>query len=176
MVRSVLAAVLVVSMSACGGGGDAGTTSPPAANLPSDAAAMQTSTHVGMKTAISRMTAYEAGLMFTLHPGSTLTPNMTVAADLSPGAAPFSITFSGDVDSGYDQPSTIKAVGKATFASDPATTFSSVSGQAAIDVTVLGLLKVYHADIAFTIGPVERRVSGTGVLQNPGGNTSTMTI
>jgi hypothetical protein len=147
------------------------------ANLPSDAVAMETATRNGMKTALARMTTYESALMFVLDPGSSATASIAVADDLSPGAPPFSITFAGDLDSGYADPAQTHIVGRARFASDPNIAFTSVAGQATIDVTILGVLKVYHAEMAFTIGALERTVSGTGVLQNPiNGNVSTMSV
>ena len=177
MNRSAFAGILVVTLSACGGGGgdDAGAGNP---NLPANAVSMQATTSGGMKKALARMTASEAALMFILDPGTPLTPNMVVAPDLSPGAAPFSLTFSGNLDGSFDEPTQIAITGRSTHASDPASTpFTSVSGQLAIDVTLLGLLKVYHADIAFSVGANERRISGSGVLQNPlTGNTTTMTV
>jgi hypothetical protein len=80
-------------------------------------------------------------------------------------------------DGGFDEPTQISVSGRSTFAGDPAATFTSTSGQVTIDVTLLGLLKVYHADIAYTVSASERRISGSGVLQNPvTGNTTTMTV
>ena len=175
MVRSASAALLLAALSACGGGDDGDPGSGP--GLPANAAAMQSTTSGGMKKALARMTASEAALMFILNPGNVLTPGITVAPDMSPGAAPFSVTFSGNLDGGFDEPTQISVTGRSTFASDPAATFTSTSGQVTVDVTLLGLLKVYHADIAFTVSGTERRLSGSGVLNNPvTGNTTTMTV
>ena len=177
MVRSAGAAALLVLVSACGGGGDSGTSNANV-NLPSDAVAMETAARVGMKSAVARMTAYESALLFALDPGSTLTPGIVVADDVSPGAAPFSVTFAGDLDSGFDAMAQTHIAGRSTFAADPATSFTSVTGQMAVDITVLGgMMSVYHADLDFAVGASERTVSGIGVLQNPlNGNKSTMTV
>ena len=172
MNRSAFAGVLALTLSACGGGGgdDAG--------MPGNAASMQATTSGGVKKALVRMTASEAALMFILDPGTPLTPNIAVAPDTSAGAPPFSVTFSGNLDGAFDEPSQVAITGKATYAGDPASSpFTAVSGRLAIDVTLLGLLKVYHADIVFSVGANERRLSGSGVLTNPlTGNTTTMTV
>ena len=176
MVRSAGAAALLVLVSGCGGSDYVASGSNP--NLPSDAVAMETSARVGMAAAVARMTGYESALLFALDPGSTLTPGVVVADDTSPGAPPFSVTFDGNLDGAFDGPAQTKLAGSSTFASDPATSFTSLSGQTAVDVTILGgMMSVYHADIAFTVGASERTVSGVGVLQNPfSGNKSTMTV
>jgi hypothetical protein len=177
MVRSARAAALLALLSACGGGGDSGNPSVNVA-LPADAVAMESAARLGMRSAVARMTAYEAALLFVLDPGSTLTPGIIVADDVSPGAMPFSVTFAGNLDSGFDALAQTHIAGRSTFAADPATSFTSVSGQAAVDVTLLGgMMSVYHADLDFTVGASERTVSGVGVLQNPiNGNKSTMTV
>ena len=177
MVRSPSAAALLSVLCACGGGGgDADTSTAPASNLPPNAAAMQASSLKGAQSFVARLTTYEAGLMFALDPGSNLTTAIVVQPDPSTGA-PFSVTFAGDVASGFADPAQTHLSGKATFASDPNTSFTSVSGTTAVDITILGLLNVYHADIAFTVGPVERTLSGKGVLTNPTtGNKSTTTV
>lgn len=176
MNRSAFAGLLALILSACGGGGsDNGGGN---ANLPANAVTMQSQISAGMKKALVRMTASEAALMFILDPGTPLTPNMTVVPDASPGAPPHSVTYSGNLDGAFDEPSQMAITGKATYASDPSSLpFDGVSGQLAIDVTLLGLLKVYHADIAFSVAANERRLSGSGTLQNPlDGNTSTVTV
>jgi hypothetical protein len=176
MHRSAFAGLLALALSACGGGG--GDSGGSNANLPANAVSMQTTTTGGMKKALVRMTASEAALLFMLDPGTPLTPNVAVAPDMSAGAAPFSVTVSGNLDGGFDEPAQVAIAGKATYASDPsAAPFTSVSGQLTIDVTLLGLLTVYHADLAFGVGANERRLSGSGVLRNPlTGNETTLTV
>src|SRR4051812_19346345 len=166
MVRSASAGalLLLLFLCACGGGGDDGTMGAQPSNLPANAAAMQTASLKGAKSGIARLTSYEAGMMFALDPGSNLTPGIVVHADNSAGAAPFSVTFAGDLASGFAEPANTHMTGKATFATDPSTSFTSVSGSAAVDITILGVLNVYHADVAFTLGAAERTVSGKGVL------------
>jgi len=176
MVRFASAAALLL-VSACGGGGDATPAANPNSNLPADAVALEAATQSGMRSAMGRLVAYEQTLMFSLDPGSRLTPNIVFANDTSPGAAPYSVTFAGTVDSGFDEPATTSVSGKATYAEDPTMPFTSVAGHATVDVTLLGLLKVYHADVAFSVGATERTLSGSGTLQDPAsGNATTMTI
>ena len=178
MNRTAFAGVLLVTVLAgCGGGGGDGNGNGNA-NLPANAVAMQSQVSAGMKKSMVRMTASEAALMFILDPGTPLTPNMAVAPDASPGAPPFSVTFAGNLDGSFDEPSQMAITGKATYASDPSSLpFGGVGGQLAIDVTLLGLLKVYHADIVFSVGANERRLSGSGVLTNPlDGNRTTVTV
>ena len=60
MVRSAGAAVLLVFLSACGGGGgDPAPAVDPNANLPADAVALEAATRGGMKSAMGRLMAYE---------------------------------------------------------------------------------------------------------------------
>jgi hypothetical protein len=164
--------LLALTLCACGGGGSDN------AGLPGNAASMQAQIGTGMKKSLVRITASEAALMFILDPGTPLTPNMAVAPDVSPGVPPFSVTFGGNLDGSFDEPSQMAITGKATYASDPSSLpFNGASGQLAIDVTLLGVLKVYHADIVFSVGASERRLSGSGVLTNPlDGNTTTVTV
>ena len=179
MFRVIGAIALLGVLSACGGGGGDSTGANPSTNpnLPTNAVAMETSLRKGMVATVQRMTGFESALLFMLNPGSPGAPLVSGTPDTTPGAAPFSFTYSGDYDGNFDGHAETRIAGRSAFTSDPNSAFNGVSGQATIDITILGLLHVYHADLAFTLGTDERRISGTGTFRDPmSGNTTTMTV
>jgi hypothetical protein len=104
--------------------------------------------------------------------------SVTVTPDTSAGAAPYSVLFSGPYDGNGDglDETTISG-GRATFASDPSSSWSGLNGQVAVDVSIPLLGHLYHADVAFTITSDEKRLSGSGTFTDPmSGDTITMTV
>ena len=167
-----LAALLLIP--ACGGGGDGVA---PQASIPAAASALDSKLKAGMARSILLVANLESSFVSVLNPGTPLAQGVTVTADTRPGAAPNSVLFTGTYDGNGDGIKETTMSGSATFASDPASTWSGLNGRAAVDVSIPLVGHVYHADVAFSVTSDERRLSGTGTFTDPlGGDTTTMTI
>ena len=99
----------------------------------------------------------------------------------SPDVAPFSVTFAGNSRQlvSTNRPRRTRWA-RSTFAADPATPFTSVSrpSEASTSRSSVGDVKVYHADLAFTVAATERTLSGIGTFCGPDERQfkSTMTV
>ena len=157
--------------------GCSGNSDPPSA-VPPAATAMNEKLQSGMTTfLLPRIARYEGFLTSILNPGTPLAQGVALAPDMSPGAPPFSFTFTGPYDGNEDGFNESTLSGSATFGSDPDADWSSVSGQSTADVDIPVLGHLYHSDLTYSITSAQRQISGTGTFADPmTGNTSTMTV
>ena len=163
--------VLLALIISCGGGGDSGVQS----GVPAAAMAMDTKLKSGMVNFVPWVANHESSLLFVMNPGTPMAQGVTVAPDPTPGAPPNSITFDGPYDSNGDGQNETTMTGRATFTSDPDSSWDGMNGQAAVDVNIPIVGNVYHADIAFSITSDDRRLSGSGTFTAPlTGNKTTV--
>ncbi len=161
----------VVLLTACGGGG---SSDPVPAN---PGATLETKLKADMARSLPLVVNFESSLIGVLNPGTPLAQGVAMIPDTSPGAVPHSFIFSGPYDGNGDNINESTLSGRVTFNGDPAFEWSGMNGQAILDVDIPVLGHVYHGDLAFTITPSERRLSGSGTFTDPlSGNKTTMTI
>jgi len=153
------------SLEACGGSDD----SAPAAQASPSAAAM-TTLGTDMTRSLTRLGALESGTLLVMNAGSPLAPNVTSTFDTSPAAPPNTYSFGGTFDgngNGHDE-TTIDV--RTTFVNDPGDFFGGfdgAQGTAAVDISILGLMHIYHGNVAFELGMNEHHMSGSGTFSNP---------
>ena len=156
----------------CGGGG--GDT---AVTVPAEAAALDDQMKTGMTRLGSMVSNVETGLLFVLNPAAGLAPSVVVQPDTGPGVPPFSVRYGGRYDGNGDGIDETTMTGRATFRSDPDADWSGVDGQVTLDITIPVVGHVYHAEIAYAITSVDRRLSGSGTFTNPlNGNTIALNV
>lgn len=154
----------------CGGGDGAVSTQTA---LPAGASAMDARLKSGMTRSLWMVANLESSLTFVLVPGTAITPGITV----TPGPQPTVVAFSGTYDGNRDGFNESTLSGSANFASDPNIGWSSVTGQAVVDVAIPLLGHLYHGNLAFDMQSDQRRLSGTGTFTDPlTGDVSTMTV
>lgn len=158
-------------ISACGGG------SEELSAIPVEASEMDSELKSNMARFMPLAVNAETSLIFVLNPGTPMAQGVTVTPDTSPGAPPYTVTFSGPYDRNGDGIDETTMSGHATFDSDPDIAWSGVSGEVAVDVSIPLIGHLYHSDISFTILSDERQISGSGTFTEPlTGDTTTMTI
>lgn len=149
----------------------------PPDSIPAAATAMDSKLKSGMASHMAQLPQLEESLMFIFNPGSPLAQGVMLTPDTSPGAPPYTFTFSGPYDGNGDGMNETTLSGRATFNSDPVSAWSGVTGQATADVTIPIVGNVYRGNINFTTTSAERRISGSGTLTEPlTSNTTTMTV
>jgi hypothetical protein len=168
---------LIALVAACSSGG--GGSSPPPAPPPAspDAQAMAAKLSTDMARSLTRMASLEAGAVIVLNPGMPLAPGMSIAPDHSAGAPPNRFTYSGSYDGNGNGHAETTLNGSVTFANDPTdlfTGFNGAQGDASADIDILGVMHVYHGDVAYSLGMTEHRVTGSGTFTNPMTGTTTM--
>lgn len=174
MRKLIAPAALLLLVPGCGGGG---SDSPPV--VAGVAGTVDTQLKTNMVRFVPLVSNVESSLVFVLSAGALLPAGVTVAPDNSPNSLPNSVTFSGGPYDGNGDgiPETTLSNGRATFSSDPANGWSGVSGQVTVDVGIPILGHVYHADVAFTLGVDDKRLSGSGTFTDPlTSMTTTMTV
>jgi hypothetical protein len=173
MQRAIAALCLSLLIPGCGG------DDPDLSGVP--AAAMELDTN--LKSSLVRVMPLAANIqssfVFILNPDSVLSQGVALTPDTSPGAPPHAFNISGDFDGNGDGYSETQLTGRAVFAADPTsinTSFSSVSGQMDIDISI-PLIQIYHATVNYTVTAAQATVSGTGTLTNPlTGTATTLTV
>ena len=173
MRRLSIPALIVLLFLGCSGSGgsDQQTTTTTTAT------AMDSRLTFDMDWFMPRVSGFEAVLVGIFNPGSPLKQKVVLTPLPSPPALPFSFTFIGPYDSNGDGIDEKTLNGRATFDSDPANAWSSVTGQAVVDVDIPVVHHIYHATVNFTITSDERRLFGSGTFMNAlTGNTTTMTV
>lgn len=159
---------LLLFVSACGGGSDSGSS-----GIPPEALAMESKLESGMGSFVPRAAGFESSMVGILNPGTPLAQGVVLTPDGSAGAPPFSFLFNGPYDGNADGSNETTLSGGVSFDSDPDSAWTGLQGRTTTDVDILGLVHVYHGDMAFTIGSGERRLSGSGTFTEPLGNTTT---
>jgi hypothetical protein len=175
------AAASLGSLYGCGGSDYNAPAPAPAPAPPAAPGAVMMSTLSGdMTRSMTRIANLEAGSVLVFNAGSALSPNVTATLDMSAGAPPNTFIHGGTYDgNGNGQNETTVNV-RTTFVNNPTdfiAGFNGAQGTAAVDINILGLMHVYHGDLAFMLGMNEHRVSGSGTFNNPlSGVTTTMNI
>ncbi|MBX3614520.1 MAG: hypothetical protein KF786_13205, partial [Burkholderiaceae bacterium] len=161
----------LVLVSACGGGGSGSTAVPP------EALAMESKLKSGMGSFVPRAAGFESSMVGILNPGTPLAQGVALTPDGSAGAPPFSFLFGGPYDGNTDGYNETTLSGGVSFDSDPDSAWTGLQGRATSDVNILGVVHVYHGDMAFTIGSAERQLSGSGTFTEPlSGTTTTLSV
>ena len=138
---------------------------------------MQSDLKSGMTRFAPLLGNTEASLLFMLNPGTPMAQGVTLTPDLGPGQPPNSFTVAGTYDGNGDGIDETTISGNVIFAEDPATTWSNLNAQLAIDIAIPILGHVYHGDMTLAISGDERRISGSGTFSSPiSATTTTMTV
>lgn len=174
---ALLGALLAMVFPGCSGGGNGSGANPPDP-IPPDATAAAAKMNEQMLKVMPMLARAQSGFLFMLNPDAGLTPGVTLAPDLQPGAAANSYTFDGAYDGNDDFIDETSISGSVTFGGDPASLdWSPLTGQATIDVDIPVVGHVYHATIAFTATATMAQISGSGTFTNPmTGETTTIDI
>lgn len=177
---SIPALIVLLFMGCSGSGGSDPQTPPPTSTtpIPAAATAMDSTLTSDTDKLTSQVAKFDGILVGIFSPGTPLAPGVVLSPDPSPGAPPHSFTFSGPYDSNGDGMNDTTISGQATFNTDPSDfAWSSVTGQAVVDVDIPIVGQLFHADVNFSITSTERRLSGSGTFTNVfTGNITTMTV
>ncbi|MFZ2652066.1 MAG: hypothetical protein WA210_18365 [Burkholderiaceae bacterium] len=175
MERRLASALVTLWVCSACGGSSGGAATGAAPGVPAPAAALDARVKSDMVRAAPLVANVHSSLLGILNPGSVAAQGVTLVADSTPGAAPNTFNFSGPYDGNGDGYNESTLSGRVSFAGDPATTWSSLEGNATIDIGIPLIGHVYSATVAFSVTSSEIRVSGYGALTNPlNGSTSSV--
>lgn len=116
---------------------------------------------VGLGPVVARI---ESNFIFIMNPGNPMAQGVAVLPDNSPGAPSHSFTFSGAFDGNGDGHKGTNMTGRVTFGTDPATGWSTLTGDATLDINIPALGQVYRGTVAYSATSTERRLSGSGTV------------
>ena len=157
---SIPALIVLLFMGCSGSGGSDPQTPPPTSTtpIPAAATAMDSTLTSDTDKLTSQVAKFDGILVGIFSPGTPLAPGVVLSPDPSPGAPPHSFTFSGPYDSNGDGMNDTTISGQATFNTDPSDfAWSSVTGQAVVDVDIPIVGQLFHADVNFSITSTEPR-------------------
>jgi hypothetical protein len=164
-------AMLLLAMAGCG------DDDMDASNLPPAAVTLRTGLKDNLVDVIPLAGRLQSSLIFVFNPGSGLGQGVAMTPDISAGAPAHAFNIDGDFDVDGDGLRETHMTGHAVFAANPASAWSSVSGDLVIDIDYPVVGEVYHATVNYTLSSQESTLSGSGTLTNPlTGTTTTMTV
>jgi hypothetical protein len=145
--------------------------------VPAAALALDSALKSSLVRVMPQAANIQGSLVFVLNPGSTLSQGVALTPDTSPGAPPNAFNISGTFDGNGDGLRETQMTGRAVFPADPATSWTSVSGQMVLDVSIPLVGHVYHASVDYIVTSAQSSMSGTGTFTNPlTGTTTTLTV
>lgn len=168
LVLGALALLALAHLHGCGGDGDRPPESP--------AASAMTQLTRGLTRSLTKLGMVETGTVLVMNAGSGLSANATATPDGSAGAQPNTFIYGGTYDGNADGSDETTVGLHVTFYEDPSDLFNGFSGGqggGTVDIDILSLMHVYHADLAFTLGMSEHTVSGSGTFTDPVSRTTT---
>lgn len=181
----LLAAASFASLAALHGCGGSDSDDPapapaPAPATPGSGASMMATLTSDMTLGLTLLGGVEAGSVQAMTTGSPLSPNITATADNGAGVPPNTFSYRGTYDgNGNGQDETTLDL-RTTFVNNPTDFNAGFSGgqtTGTVDINILGLMHVYHGNIALTLGMTQHQLSGTGTFNNPlSGTTTSMSV
>ena len=173
MRRSYLLTAGMVLLISCGGGGGSNS----GALISADAQTMVDKTDTQMVGLGPIVALIESNFVFLSNPNSPMAQGIVMQPDASPGAPANTFTFAGDFDGNGDGHKGTHITGRASFGTDPNAGWSTVSGEATMDISIPLIGPVYHGTIKFSATTTQRQLSGTGMATNPlTGATATIPV
>jgi hypothetical protein len=179
MRKTIFALGLLCLLPSCGGDGTTTPTpsAPPAPIIPQAARTMESAFKSSLARVMPQAANIQGSLVFVLNPGTGLSQGVALTPDASLGASPYAYFIDGTFDGNGDGFKETRMTGRAVFPADPATTWTSVSGQMNTDVSIPVIGHIYHASIDYTVTSAQSTLSGTGTFTNPlTGATTTLTV
>jgi hypothetical protein len=170
----------LASLHGCGGSDDAVPAPTPAPSPATPGASMMTTLTSDMTLGLTLLGGLEGGAVVTMTGGSPLAPNITATADNGAGVPPNTFTYRGTYDgNGNGQDETTLDL-RTTFVNSPTDFIAGFTGgqtAGTVDINILGVMHVYHGDIALTLGMAQHQLSGSGTFNNPlSGTTTSMSV
>lgn len=148
----------------CGGGGSG---SGSGADIPAAAKVLDAGVKSQLVSLGPMIARVESNFVFIMNPGIALAQGVAVLPDNSAGAAANSFTFSGAFDGNGDGHKGTTIAGRASFGTDPATGWSTLTGDATLGINIPALGQLFQGSVAYSVTSTERRLSGSGTVSIP---------
>jgi len=172
MLRLRIASSVLLILIACGGSDNPSTTpgeSPPAA--------LESQLASDMVRVAPLLANVQSSFIFIMNPGTPMAQGVSVVPDTAPGVPPNTYNFSGTYDGNGDGIQETTLSGRVTFGTDPASGWTSLTGQATLEMRIPVIGYLYQVTVAYSVTSAETRLSGSATFTNPvSGMTTTLTV